>query len=89
MAISGNPRMMAHDIARGLTNVTPASLKKYTPQDLKVLVNNLQIVLREIRGKQTPQGDLMALKQRNQHLQHINQAITIITNYAKKRKIQL
>ena len=89
MAISGNPKMLAYEIAKGLVNVSPTSLKKYTPEDLKVILTNLSIVQREIRSKQIPQENLLEIKEKNYQLQHINQAITIITNHAKKHRFRI
>ena len=89
MAISGSPKMTAYDIAKGLTHVTSAALKKYTPQDLKTILNNLNIVQREIRAEQVPLDDVMAAKEKNQKLQRINQVVTVITNYTKKRRIKI
>ena len=89
MALSGNPRMMAHDIAKGLMSISPASLKRYSPQDLKTLLTSLNMALREVRGKAVPPDDMKGMKDRNQKIQNLNQAITIVNNYAKQRRIQL
>ncbi len=87
MAISGNPHKLAMDIAVGYTNVTLATLKKYTPSDLKVINVNLTIVTRELRQEQIPLEDVMALKKRNMKLQRVNQALTVIRMYCKKKRI--
>ncbi len=89
MAISGNPKMMSYDIAKGLTHLTAAGLKKYTAQDLKTILNNLSIVQREIRAERVPLEDVMAVKEKNQKLQRLNQAATVINGYAKKRQMRI
>lgn len=86
---SFNPKMLAHDVAKGLMYINPTSLKKYKPDELKVILNQLSIVQREIRAKQVPPDQLMELKEKNRQLQHVNQAITIINGYVKKHHIRL
>jgi hypothetical protein len=89
MAISGSPKMLAMDIAKGLTTITAATIKQYTPTDLKTIMTNIGIVQREIRGEQVPLEDVMAVKAKNQKLQRLNQAISTISSYAKQRRIPL
>ncbi len=81
--------MLAHDVAKGLVYINPTSLKKYKPDELKAILNQLSIVQREIRAKQIPQDQLMEMKEKNRQLQHVNQAITIINGYVKKHHIRL
>lgn len=87
MAISGNPHKLAADISEGFTNVTMATLKKYTQQDLKTININLNIVLRELRQQQVPLEDVMAIKKKNMKIQRVNQAMSVIRNYCKKKRI--
>ena len=87
MTISGNPHKLAMDIAEGYTNITMATLKKYTPADLKVINVNLTIVTRELRQEQIPLEDIMAIKKRNMKLQRVNQAMSVIRTYCKKKRI--
>jgi hypothetical protein len=89
MAVSFNPKMLAHDIAKGLVYLSPANLKKYTSEDLKVIINNLTMTQREIRAKQIPQEDMIQIKEKNRQLQHVTQAITIINGYVKRHHIRL
>jgi hypothetical protein len=44
MAIAGNPKKIAQDIADGFVSLSPPSLKRYGPADLKVILANLSIV---------------------------------------------
>jgi len=87
MTISGNPHKLAADIAEGFANITMATLKKYTPQDLKTINVNIGIVVRELRQQQIPLEDVMALKKRNMKIQRANQALSVIRNYCKKKRI--
>ena len=43
MAISGNPKKLAQDVAGGFFSLSPPVLKKYTPGDLKIILNNLNL----------------------------------------------
>ncbi len=85
---SFNPKMIAHDVARGLASLNPASLKKYSPGDLKALLTMFNAVQREIRSKQIPQENTMEIKEKNRHLQNVSRAIAVITGYVKQHHIQ-
>lgn len=89
MAISGSPKKMAQDIAEGYQYLTEANLKKYDVQDLRTIINNLQVVLRELRAEQVPLEDVMAIKEKNMKMSRVNQTITLIQAYAKKRGLHV
>lgn len=89
MSISGNPHKMAMDIAEGYMSFTVATLKKYTAVDLKVILTNLQMVLRELRREQPPLEDIMAIKMKNMKIQRVNHALTIITSYCRKKRLPI
>ena len=82
MPIAGNPKKLAQDVANGFQQFTQASLRPYTIEDLKVLLFNLNFVLRELRGKQIPLEDIEGLKDKNNRLHRINQAVNIIQSFA-------
>ena len=89
MAISGSPKKMAEDIAGGFFSLSPPILKKYTPADLKVILNNLQLVQREIRQTQVPLEDVQQVKAKNMRLSRMNQAEMVLRSYCKKKRIPL
>lgn len=89
MAISGNPHKLATDIAEGYLNFTMATLKNYTPSDLKIIQTNINIVIRQLRQEQIPLEDIMALKKRNMKMQRVNQALSVIRTYCKKKRIPI
>jgi len=82
MPITGNPKKLAQDVANGFQQFTQASLRPYTLEDLKVLLFNLNFVLRELRGKQIPLEDIEGLKDKNNRIHRINQAINIVQSFA-------
>ena len=89
MAISGNPKKMAQDIAGGFFSLSPPGLKQYTPADLKIILNNLQLVQREIRQVQVAPDDVVRIKAKNMQLSRINQAEIVVRSYCKKARIAL
>ena len=89
MAIAGNPKKLAQDLAEGYFTLTPPALKQYTPADLKTIVANLGIVARELRGLQLPPDDVLALKARNMKLSRLNQTEMVIRAHCKKLRIPL
>jgi hypothetical protein len=87
MAISGNPKRMAQDLAEGYFLITPPLLKQYSAADFKTLLTNLAIVARELRQEAISLDDVMALKFRNMKLSRLNQAEMVIRAFCKKRRI--
>lgn len=89
MAIAGNPKKLAQDIAGGYFSITPPMLRQYTPADLKTIVVNLGIVSRDIRQEQIPPDDALAIKQKNTRLSRLNQAEIVIRAHCKKLRIPI
>jgi hypothetical protein len=89
MPIAGNPKKLAQDVAQGYQQFTQATLRQYSPEDLKIILFNLNFVLREIRGKQVALEDIEALKEKNTQLRRLNQAVSIVQVYCSSRKIKL
>ena len=89
MAISGNPKKMAEDIAGGFFSLSPPVLKKYTPADLKIILNNITLVKREIRQVQVPLEDVQLVKAKNMRISRMNQAEMVLRNYCKKKRIPI
>jgi hypothetical protein len=89
MPIAGNPKKLAQDVANGFQQFSQASLRQYTGEDLKVIIFNLNFVLRDIRGKQISLEDVEALKDKNNKIRRITQALNIIQSFASFRKIKI
>ncbi|MDT8441662.1 MAG: exodeoxyribonuclease VII small subunit [Desulfuromonadales bacterium] len=89
MPIAGSPKKLAQDIADGYLMLSPPMLKTWTPADIKTILANLAMVVREIRGEQIPLEDVMALKARNMKLSRLNQAEVVIRAHCKKRRIPI
>jgi len=89
MPIAGNPKKLAQDVANGFQQFTQASLRPYTLEDLKLLLFNLNFVLRELRGKQIPLQDIEGLKDKNNRIHRINQAVNIIQSFAATKGLKV
>ena len=89
MPISGNPKKLAQDVANGFQQFSQASLRQYTVEDLRVIIFNLNFVLREMRGKQISLEDIEALKDKNNKIRRINQAVNIIQSFATLKNIKI
>ncbi|HKJ05132.1 MAG TPA: hypothetical protein VJ974_05990 [Geopsychrobacteraceae bacterium] len=89
MAITGSPKKMAQDIADAYSSLSPPMLKKYTPADLKIIMNSLAQVKREIRQVQVPLDNVMLVKAKNMKLSRLNQAETVVRSYCKKKRIPI
>ncbi len=87
MAISGNPKKLAQDIADGYQSLSPPGLKKYTPADLKIILNNINLVRRDIRQRQVPLEDVQLVKAKNMQISRMNQAEMVLRTYCKKMRI--
>ncbi len=89
MAIAGNPKKLAQDIAEGFFSLSPPTLKQYTGSDLKTLIVNLGIVARELRGEKIASDDALAIKARNMKLSRLNQTEMVIRAFCKKKRIPI
>jgi len=89
MALPGNPKGLARDIAEGYFALTPAILRKYTHPELKTVNQNLNIVLRETRSEAVDTGNVETIRHKSLRIQRLNQALMILTNYCKHLRIPL
>ena len=89
MPIAGNPKKLASDIAHGFQQFNQASLRQYTVEDLRVILFNLNLVLREIRGKQIPPEDIEGTRDKNNKIRRINQTLNIIQAFATTKGLKI
>lgn len=87
MAISGNPKKLAQDVAEGYMSLSPPTLKKYNPADLKVILANLALVQREWRRTQVSLEEFDLVKAKNMRLSRLKQAEIVVRSYCKKQRI--
>ena len=89
MPISGNPKKLASDIAHGFQQFTQSSLRQYTVEDLRVILFNLNLILREIRSKQLPPEDIEGTRDKNNKIRRINQTISVIQSFANTKGMKI
>ena len=89
MPIAGNPKKLASDIAHGFQQFTQASLRQYTVEDLRVILFNLNLILREIRSKQLPPEDIEGTRDKNNKMRRINQTISMIQSFANTKGMKI
>lgn len=89
MALPGNPKGLAKDIAEGYIALTPPILRKFTPPELKTINQNLNIVLRETRGEPAETGNVDTIRRKSHRIQRLNQALFVLANYCKQNRVPL
>ncbi len=87
MAFQGNPKKFAEDIAKGFFYVTPPFLKNLEAGELKQIFQALKIVQRDIRARVTTEEN--ETREKQMYLMRLNQALTVMENYARKYRIVL
>ena len=80
---------MAKDIMEGYVYLNPLVLKKFDAATLKELHMQLRRLQTTIRSKGVDLADQGALRHRNQKLQRMHQAMSVLENQAKAQKISL
>ena len=87
--IPGNPLGFARDIADGSAPFTVLQLKRMTPEELKKVFVNINIVLREVRTESVAQHDIDGMRRRAHKLQRLSNAVLLLNTHAKKLRITL
>jgi hypothetical protein len=87
--IPGNPLGYARDIAEGSAPFSVLQIKKMTPDELRRIMSNINIVLREIRMTPVVPHDIEGMRKRAHRLQRLNNAALLIETHAKKLRIPL
>jgi hypothetical protein len=87
MAIPGNPKAFARDIADGFFVFNQSTCRQFTPEEVRSLHHLLEQVAREIRAEQVPLDDTVEVQRRNLRLGRANTALMFIRNHAKRLKI--
>jgi hypothetical protein len=89
MAIPGNPRQFARDVADGFFVFNRATCRQFPAKDLQTLYRLIEQVARELRAEQVPLEDVVEVQRKNQRLSRANNALMFIRNHAKRHKIVL
>ena len=87
--IPGNPLGYCRDIAEGNAPFSVIQLKKMTREELKKILVNLNIVLREVRTSGITEGDINGMRRRAHKLQRLSNAVFLVESHAKRLRIAL
>ncbi len=82
-------KMVAMDVAEGFITVNPLFLKKFDKDMIKALFENLNKALTSIRNEKVDFGNQATLRVRNMKLQRMHNAMIIIRNIAREKRIPL
>lgn len=77
------------DVADGYINVTAANLRRFSPEELRQLLNTIAVVQREIRAIQVEEEDYDAIKKKNWRLQNLSRTNLVVNTFIKHRRIKV
>ncbi len=82
-------KAVAFDVAEGYISVNPLFLKKFDKDMVKDLFENLNKALTATRNEKVALNDHTALRTRNMKLQRLHNAMIILRNAAREKRIPL
>ncbi len=80
---------VASDIAEGYLYLNPLILKDFPAETYKDLFTQMRKLQTNIRAEKFPLHDQTAMRNRNMRLQRLHQAIVVLQNSARIKKIML
>ncbi len=82
-------RAVAVDVAEGYVSVNPLLIKKFDQDMVKDLYENLNKTLTATRNEKIVLSDHTALRTRNMKLQRLHNAMIVLRNIAREKRIAL
>jgi hypothetical protein len=82
-------KAVAFDVAEGYISVNPLFLKKFDKDMVKDLFDHLNKALTATRNEKVTLSDQVALRTRNLKLQRLHNAMIILRNIAREKRIPL
>ena len=82
-------KSVASDVAEGYVSVNPLFLKKFDKDMIKDLYDNLNKALTGTRNEKIALNDQSLLRTRNLKLQRLHNAMIILRNIAREKRIPL
>ncbi len=82
-------KAVAVDVADGLISVNPIFLKKFDNEMVKSLNEYLNKTMTAVRNEQVPLNDPPSMRKRSLKLQRLNNALIILKNIAREKRIPL
>jgi hypothetical protein len=77
----GSAYAMANSLMDGFLIPSPTTLKRLSNDELRTLKFEVEKLLRDLRGTIPDQSDGLALQRRNQKLQKLQGALSVLDNY--------
>jgi hypothetical protein len=82
-------KAVAVDVAEGYISVNPLLVKKFDQDMVKALYENLNKALTATRNEKFDLTDQAALRMRNMKLQRLHNAMIVLRNIAREKRIPL
>ena len=82
-------RQVAVDVIEGYTTVNPLFLKKFDKDRIKDLYEHLNKAMTAARNIPVQFHDQVAMRQKNMKLQRLHNALIIVRNHAREKRIPL
>lgn len=82
-------KAITNDVAEGLTSINPLFLKKFDKDMLKELFETINKTMTTVRNEKVEFHDTLRLRNRNLKLQRLHNALIIIRNTAREKRIPL
>jgi len=82
-------KAVANDVSEGYMTINPLVLKKFDKDMIKDLFEHLNKAMGAARNLAVPLNDMPALRQKNMKLQRLHNAIIILRNTAREKRIPL
>jgi len=82
-------KVVAMDVAEGYISVNPLFLKKFDKDMVKELNDHLNKALTSTRNEKMDLADQTALRMRNMKLQRLHNAMIVLRNIAREKRIPL
>jgi hypothetical protein len=84
--MGGSAPAMAGQVAGGFVLLSSATLKGFTPGELKAFKFELEKALRNVRSEVPPQDDALALQARNHKISRLSSALKVVQNQLTTRR---
>jgi hypothetical protein len=82
-------KAVATDVADGYMTINPLVLKKFDKDMIKDLYEHLNKAMNAARNIAAPLTDIIAMRNKNMKLQRLHNAIIILRNTAREKRIPL
>lgn len=82
-------KAVAVDVAEGYISVNPLLIKKFDQEMVKALYENLNKAMTATRNEKIVLTDQAAIRMRNMKLQRLHNAMIVLRNIAREKRIAL